>query len=238
MYVGNVRMSERVKRLRIVKRYAKEHTVHDPYPQFEIEPEIIEYVEYLNKLMPRRTVKNIDAVKGEMGWLGQELFAGLLLQFKIPCVYANAIYENWQMMRAIQVKPGEFKHFDFIVPHMPEGMKVISVKTAPEGYNIKRFMANVESWENEIHDIAVAVKIDNLKERKAYIVGWLPASEIITLPIHDFGQGEAYWTYLNPEAVELNRGRDIPGNASAKLKPLRLSNDQLMERLLSGGLKR
>ena len=136
----------KVKRAKLatIKRYAKEHTVHDPYPQFEIESEIVEYVEYLNKLMPRRTVKNIDAYKGKMGWLGQELFAGLLLQFKIPCVYANAIYENWKMMRAIQVKLGEFKHFDFIVPHMPEGMKVISVKTAPEGYNIKRFMANVE----------------------------------------------------------------------------------------------
>jgi hypothetical protein len=207
-------LKEEIDRYEKIQFILDEHTINEPYPQFKIEPEIIDYAVWLNGLMPERTLKDIEKEKGEQGLIGQELFNGFLLQFKIPCVYANPLYEKMEM------RQWKGKHFDFYIPHMPKGMRFISVKTTPEGDNKVRFMANVESWKNEIHDIAIAIKIDSLKDRKAHIAGWLEAKIVKTLPKNDFGNGLAYWTYLDPEFVEGNKESEIPCCASPKLKPL------------------
>jgi hypothetical protein len=218
---------EKLDRIEMVRAYTIMHTINEPYPQFIIEPEIIDYAVWLNGLMPERTLKDIEKEKGEQGLIGQELFNGFLLQFKIPCVYANPLYEKMEM------RQWKGKHFDFYIPHMPEGMKFISVKTTPEGSNCIRFMANVESWKNEKHDIAIAIKIDSLKDCKAHIAGWLEAKVVKTLPKHDFGKGLAYWTYLDPELVEGNKESEIPDCASPKLKPLHEPRP-LIEKILKG----
>jgi hypothetical protein len=198
--------------------------------EFTIEPEIVKYAKWLNDLMPERTRKSIEKEKGEQGFIGQELFNGFLLQKKIPNVYANPIYENMTMRQK------EGKHFDFIVPHMPEGKRIISVKTTPEnskGFDNKRFMANVESWENEAHDIVIAIKIDSLCNHSAHIAGWLEAKTVKTLPIHDWKKGPAYWTYLDPELANGNKESEISGESSPKLTPLNPTPD-IMEELLKG----
>lgn len=93
-------------------------------------------------------------------------------------------------------------------------------------------MANVKSWKDEVHDIAVAIKIDSLEDCKAHIGGWLYAKEVEKLPIHDWGKGDAYWTYLDTELVNGNRESEISGYSSPKLKPLN-SAPNIMEELLS-----
>jgi hypothetical protein len=213
-------------RIEIIRKCIKEHTINEPYPQFTIEPEIVKYASWLNELMPERTQKFIEKEKGEQGFIGQELFSGFLLQFKIPNVYANPLYED------MKIRQKEGKHFDFIVPHMPKGKKIISIKTTPEGSKKVRFMANVKSWKDEVHDIAVAIKIDSLKDRKAHIGGWLDAKTVETLPINDFGEGDAYWTYLDTELVNGNKESEISGYSSPKLKPLN-SAPNIMEELLN-----
>lgn len=224
-----VKIMEKLDRYEKIQYVLYEHTVNEPYPQFKIEPEIVEYAVWLNGLMPKRTGKRIEKEKGEQGYIGQELFNGLLLQYKIPNVYGNPLYEDPKMRQI------DGKHFDFIVPHMPKGKRIISVKTTPDHPKAVRFMANVQSWNNEIHDIVVAIKIDSLKECKAHIAGWLDAKTVETLPTYDFGEGLAYWTYLDPELVNDNKGCEIPKYASPNLKPL---NDprELMKLLLSGAL--
>ncbi len=214
-------LREELDRIEMFKKYMIEHTINDPYPQFVIEPEIVKYASWLNEFMPERTRNFIEKEKGEQGFIGQELFSGFLLQFKIPSVYANPIYEDMKMRQI------EGKHFDFIVPHMPEGKKIISVKTVPEGSNCVRYMANVESWKDEVHDIAVAIKIDSLKDCKAHIDGWLDAKSVETLPIRGYGKGDAYWTYLDPDLVNANREYE------PKLRPLNTVTDLVTE-LLKG----
>jgi hypothetical protein len=221
---------EKLDRIKIIKAYTVLHTINDPYPQFKIEAEIVDYAKWVNGIISKRTLKSIEKEKGEQGLIGQELFNGFLLQFKIPNVYANPLYEDFKRMRQI-----DGKHFDFIVPHIPRGKQVISVKTTPERQRCLRFMANVESWKNEMHDIAVAIKIDSLNESKAHIAGWLDAKTVESLPVDDFGTGYAYWTYLDPQLVNENKESEIPKYASHKLKPL---NDcrQLVTLLLTCGL--
>jgi len=173
--------------------------------------------------MPKRTQKSLNKEKSEQGFIGQELFSGFLLQFNIPNVYANPIYED------MKIRQIEGKHFDFIVPHMPKGKKIISIKTTPEGSNCVRFMANVESWKDEIHDIVIAIKIDSLSDYRAHVVGWLESSVVESLPKHDFGRGLAYWTYLDPELVNSNRENE------PKLKSLNPAPN-IMNELLNGAI--
>ncbi|MCJ7422900.1 hypothetical protein MUP01_01340 [Candidatus Bathyarchaeota archaeon] len=219
-------MREELDRIEMVKKHMIEHTIKDPYPQFVIEPEIVKYASWLTELMLKRTRKSIGKEQSEQGVIGQELFSGVLLQFKIPNVYANPLYED------MKIRQIEGKHFDFIVPHMPEGKRIISVKTTPEGSEKIRFMANVKSWKDEVHDIAVAIKIDSLKDCKAHIDGWLEAKTVETLPINDWGEGPAYWTYLDPELVNGNKESEISGSSSPKLKPLNSARN-IMDELLS-----
>jgi hypothetical protein len=218
-------LREELDRIEMVKKYMIEHTINDPYPQFVIEPEIVKYASWMTELMLKRTRKSIGKKQVEQGVIGQELFSGVLLQFKIPNVCANPLYED---MKIRQIKG---KHFDFIVPHMPEGNRIISIKTTPEGSNYVRFMANVESWENEVHDIVIAIKIVGVSE--AHIAGWLEAKTVKTLPIDDFGEGDAYWTYLDPELVKGNKKSEISRVSSPKLKPLNPPQN-IMPELLKG----
>jgi len=218
------KLREELDSIDVIRAYVEQMTINDPYPQFTIEPEIVKYASWLNGLMPERTKRIVEKVKGQQGWIGQELFNGLLQQFKIPNVYANPLYEHMTRMRQINGL-----HFDFIVPHMPERMRIISVKTIPEGTKYVRFMANVKSWKDEAHDIAVVVKIDSLEQYKAHIVGWLYADEVEELPIYDFGIGEAYWTYLDPDMVDENK------ESSPELKKLNPCTSLISE-LLKGGL--
>jgi len=210
---------EKLNRYEEIQYILNEHTIEDPYPQFIIEPEIVEYAIWLNGLISKRVQKSIEKEKGEQGLIGQELFNGFLLQYKIPNVYGNALYEDPKMRQI------NGKHFDFIIPRMPKGKKIISVKTIPDKHNATRFMANVKSWNNEIHDIAIAIKIDSLKDCKAYIAGWLDAKTVESLPIHDFGTGQAYWTYLDPDLVDANKESEISGYCSPKLKRLNKPRD-------------
>lgn len=212
-------MTEKLNRIKIIKACIAEHTINDPYPQFIIEPEIIEYAEYVTKKVMERTAKKEGWIPRKMGVLGQELFNGFLLQYKISNVYANPIYED-MVMRQIKEK-----HFDFIIPHMPKGKQIVSIKVTPEGTTYIRFLANVEQWKNEIHDIAIGIKIDSLENRKAHIAGWLYAKEVEKLPITDLGAGDAYYTYLDP--IEATKEEIIP-----------LRNPiELMQTLLKGSLK-
>lgn len=185
-----------------------------------IEPEIIDYAKWLAPKIAERSGKNIGSQNNIQGLLGQELFYGFLLQCKIPHIYANAIYKD------MKIRKMENNHFDFIVPHMPTGKQIISIKTVPEGENYVRFLANVDGWKDETHDIAIAVKIESLVENKAYLAGWLKAETVESLPIYDWGEGDAYWTYLNSKTVgrmvELNK--EMPRIASPKLKPLNSIN--------------
>jgi hypothetical protein len=206
-----------------IRTIMDEHTINDPYPQIIIESEIVKYARWLNDLMPERTRKRIDKEKGEQGFIGQEVFNGFLLQYKIPNIYANPLYED------MKIRQIQSKHFDFIVPHMPKGKKIISIKTTPEGSKYVRFMANVESWNDEVHDIAVAIKIDSLSHYRAHIVGWLESSTVESLPKQDFGRGLAYWTYLDPELVNCNRENE------PNLRPLNPAPN-IMEELLNGSI--
>jgi len=189
-------------------------TIKEPKTEMEIPREIVEYAKYVNKVVSPRTVKKIESDKGEMGLLGQEIFNGMLLNLKVPNLYANPIYEECDVFRKMKGK-----HFDFCIP--PIGH--IGVKTTPEGSTYRRFLANVDRWKNEIHDIAVAIKIENLGSLKAYFSGWLYAKEVESLPTHEFkkGEGKAYWTYLNPDSALTCRNTEISGEASPRLKPLR-----------------
>jgi len=173
----------------------------EPKPHFEIEKEIVEYVKWLNSKVETRTRKIIEKEKGEAGFIGQELFEGFLLQYKIPHVYACPLYKS------IAMRQVNGKHFDFIIPGLPDGKQNVSVKTVPEdgGFKNIRFMANKKSWSEEVHDIVVVIKIDNLKENKAHIAGWLTEKEVESLPIGNWGNGDAYWTYLN--AVDVKKIR-------------------------------
>jgi hypothetical protein len=76
------------------------------------------------------------------------------------------------------------------------------VKTIPSEPYKTRFLANVESWENETHNFVVVVKIEKLEEGRALLEGGLTASEVESLPIYDFNGGDAYWTYLDPKDAE------------------------------------
>jgi hypothetical protein len=212
-------MKEKLEPLKLIKAIVEEHTIHEPYPQFLIEPEIIEYAEYVTKKVMERTYNKEGYVARKAGILGQELFNGFLLQYKIPNVYANPMYED---MTIRQIKE---KHFDFIIPHMPHGMQNLSVKVTQEGKTYVRFLANVEQWKNELHDIAVAIKIENIQSRKAHIAGWLYAREVEKLPITDLGTGDAYYTYLNPDEAK-----------KEGIRPLR-NGIVLMQNILKGSLK-
>jgi hypothetical protein len=212
-------MPEKLNRIEIINACITEHTINEPYPQFTIEPEIIEYAKYITQKVIERTFKKEGWTERYMGILGQELFNGFLLQYKIPNVYANPIYED-MVMRQIKEK-----HFDFIIPRMPKRMQNISVKVTREGNNYKRFLANVEQWKNEIHDIAIAIKIDSLQNRKAHIAGWLYAKEVEKLPIIDLGTGDAYYTYL--DSIEATK---------EGVTPLR-NPIELMQTLLQTSLK-
>jgi len=214
-------LREELDRIEMVKKYMIEHTINDPYPQFIIEPEIVEYASWVTELMLKRTRKSIGKEQVEQGVIGQELFSGFLLQYKIANVYANPLYEDMTMRQK------EGKHFDFFVPHMPEGKRIISVKTTSEDPKDKKFLANVESWENEIHDIAVAIKIDSLSAHRAHIAGWLDSADVESLPTQDLGCGLAYWTFLNPDSVNDNIEYE------PTLKPLNPAPN-IVEELLKG----
>ena len=181
-----------MERIDILKAKLEELTINEPYPQFRIEPEIIAYAMYVTKKVVSRTIQKENINARTLGVLGQELFNGCLLQYKIPNVYANPIYKD-KTMRQINKK-----HFDFIVPHMPKEKQIISIKTISEREKDTRFVATIEEWENEIHDIAIAIKIDSLTQHKAHMAGWLFAKEIEKLPTYDFGWGMVYYTYLDP----------------------------------------
>lgn len=211
-------MNEKLERLKTIKAWAVEQTINEPYPRFLIEPEIIEYAKYITEKVIGRTIQKEGITERTIGILGQELFNGFLLQYRIPNIYANPIYKE-RTMRQIKEK-----HFDFIVPHMPKRMKIISIKTIREGERYIRFMVNVEKWKHEIHDIAIAIKINNLQNRNAHISGWLYTNEVEKLPSHDFGQGTAYWTYLNPEDAR-----------ECEIQPLHNATE-LMQKLLEGSL--
>lgn len=223
---------EELNPIEIIKAHVDDNTINEPYPHIKIEPEIVEYARFLMEIIPQRTKKRIEKEKGEMGLIGQELFNGFLLQYKIPNVYGNPLYEDKRM------RQWKGKHFDFFIPHMPENKKFISVKTVPEGSRAVRFMANVESWKNEIHDIVVAIKIESKKRYEGYIAGWLDAKVVETLPIGNWDKEHdsywnAYWTYLDPEFVCHNRESEIPNSASRRLKPLYSTLD-LVQELLNG----
>ena len=193
------------------------------YVYFEVEPEIVDHARFIASKMPKRVKEQIEAKKGEMGIRGQEIFNAILLQFKVPNLYAQPIlgaeYEKAQIYRMINNK-----HFDFYIPELPEDMRFISVKTIPSSrWNI-RFLANHESWENERHDVVVAVKIDS--KGKARLCGWLYAKEVEELPIctpkMDLRcKKPCYWTYFEPWRVGQNRDKEEPFDASLKLKALR-----------------
>jgi hypothetical protein len=212
-------MNKKSNRIETINAILDDSTVNEPYPQFIIEPEIIEYAEYVTEKVMERTFNKEGWTPRKMGVLGQELFNGFLLQYKIPNVYANPIYED-MVMRKIKEK-----HFDFIIPHMPDGMQIVSVKVTQEGIRYKRFLANVEQWKNEIHDIAIGIKINSLQNRKAHIAGWLYPKEVEKLPIIDLGTGDAYYTYLDPTEA-----------TKEGITPLRNTID-LMQTLLKGSLK-
>jgi len=212
-------MKEKLNRIETINAILDEYTINEPYPQFIIEPEIIEYAEYITEKVMERTIEKEGRTARKVGLLGQELFNGFLLQYKIPNVYANPMYEE-KRMRQIKAK-----HFDFIIPHMPKRMQIISVKVTREGNNYKRFLANVEQWKNEIHDVVIAIKIDNLQNRKAHIAGWLYSNEVEKLPINDLGTGDAFYTYLDPTDA-----------TKEGITPLKNPID-LMQTLLKGSFK-
>jgi hypothetical protein len=212
-------LSHRLEKIDTIKAILEEYTINEPYPQFIIEPEIVEYAIYITEKVVSRTKEQEGFKARKLGILGQELFNGFLLQYKIPNVYANPIYKDMRMRQIYQ------KHFDFIIPHTPKGTQILSIKTTPHGERYKRLMANVEQWENEIHDIVIAIKIDSLKELKAHIAGWLYSKEVEKLPIHDFGEGDAYYTFLNPTEAE-----------EAEIPPLR-NITNLMNQLLKGSYR-
>jgi len=197
-------------------------TLEEPVLRVLIEHEVIELASFIHELTKKRSRKNIEGRLGKSGWLGQELFNGILLQNKISNLYANPIYEDQEVFRKISDK-----HFDFFIPTLG----YLSVKTVPEGARKTRFMANVDQWRDEVHDYAVAIKIESLEDSKAWLYGWLYESEVESLPIHDFGGGNAYWTYLDRKKVESNRDTERPGYASKKLLPLHPASD-LVKKLL------
>jgi hypothetical protein len=207
---------------------AKRQYIFDAEQHFEIEEEIVQYASWVAELIYKRTRNNQletnqdwSALENKkQGFMGQELFAGLLLQFKIPNVYAVPFYKNAKFMREI-----ENKDFDFFVPSLVKEKRYISVKTVPEGKEKRRVIIKKALWGHEKHDIMVAIKIDSVKDKVAHIAGWLYAHEVETLPTNDFGFGESYWTYLNAMDVKNNKSIENSGVASSKLMILRKAKD-------------
>jgi hypothetical protein len=201
-------------------KYKIAHRYYDKdFKIFRIEPEIVAYVNWLSPIIKQRYSKPISDEQVINGFIGQELFAGLLLQYKIPNVYANPLYKDYKLMRQISEK-----HFDIFIPSLPKGKQYISIKTVQEGSNYIRFMANAGDWKNEIHDIVVVMKLDNMQEKRAHIAGWLTTEEVEGLPINNYG---AYWTYLDEKSVE-QHNLDSTDKLTSLHEPLPLI-DQLLE---------
>ena len=201
------------------KKKRLEDLLEDHVIELMIEPETIDVTKGIQRITEGRSRSVINRQNSFEGYLGQELFMGLMLQHKIPCIYANPAYENREIFRSVCGKD-----FDVAIPNFG----FISVKTTPEGYSKKRLLANVNSWHKEAHDVVVAIKIDSLKAREASFYGWLRDSEIEDLPTKNFGTGLAYWTFLkSANVVEYNH--DQVKNDEKPLLPLSPAGDLISE---------
>ena len=186
---------------------------------FVIEGEIERHAKYVENEISKRTQKLYEAKNGEQGILGQEIFLASLIQLKVPNLYAFPIlgekYDKAGVYRMI-----EGKHYDFYIPGLAQNKRFISVKTTPKGKSKVRLLVTKDPWENERHDIIVAIKIVSFVEARIY--GWLYANEVQTLPFcRHVCKKPCYWTYLDPETVKQNLDRETEYVASPKLKPLR-----------------
>jgi hypothetical protein len=127
--------------------------------QLIAEEEKKEEIKFVNEKALTLSQKKIASQASFVGLMGQDLFDGFLQQYMIPNCYANPIFKD-KKMRQI-----EGKHYDFYIPCLPEDMRFVSIKTVPKAPYGKpmaiRFLANVESWENERHDIVVILRMLN-----------------------------------------------------------------------------
>lgn len=178
---------------------------------YEIEGEEKKYAQWITQLMiseHRFELSRTHFVKNEnlgffFGFLGQQVFRGLLLEWKVPHVYADPIYKKWKEYRSINGKD-----FDFyvagvgrieVVTAQPDKIQGFEDFFEPQTINDfkqtqrTRFIRSVSRFSH--CDYYVGIKILDAKTARMY--GYLSNTQVKNLQ-SSYGKYQTPLIHMNP----------------------------------------